>query len=256
MEEKHDDFENLIMQSNRPSGLKKLLLTAATLLLLLILMILITKSMVQSDVKQSPSIILPPEPITASQKPSSEPSFEQVPIEEEHGHKKIEEVINRLKEKASTTKEPQNDAVVMRVEHEKPVVQPTPPKPSKVEPKAEPKRAPKVAPKREIKREVAPSHLPAPKEEVIASKAPKKHATTPKGFYIQVGAFFQAPPSQKFLNSITSQGLHYVTLHMEKNGTPYQKVLVGPYSSKSDALHDLVRVKKTINPHAYITEKR
>jgi len=248
MEEKHDDFENLIMQSNRPSGLKKLLLAAATLLLLLILMILITKSMVQSDVKQSPSIILPPEPITASQKPSLEPSFEQVPIEEEHGHKKIEEVISRLKEKASTTKEPQNDAVAMRVEHEKPVVQPTPPKPSKVKPKAEPKR--------EIKREVAPSHLPTPKEEVIASKAPKKHSTIPKGFYIQVGAFFQAPPSQKFLNSITSQGLHYVTLHMEKNGTPYQKVLVGPYSSKLDALHDLVRVKKTINPHAYITEKR
>jgi cell division septation protein DedD len=239
MEEQHGNLKDIIIQE-KPSGLKKLLLGAATLLLLLIAMILITKSLVQSDMKQPNSIILPPKPVITAQQPLQEPNFEQVPIEEESDKKrKIEEVISRLKEDASKTKEPEKrDAVSVLEKDEEPAQHPI----AQEYPKKEPSQ---------------PSSLPTPKEEMITSSKPlQKHRATSNAFYIQVGAFFQSTPSEEFLNSIRKAGFNYIILRMNRNGSPYQKVLVGPYASRSEALNNLPLARKKINPSAYITQKR
>jgi DedD protein len=231
MEEKYDNLD-LIIQSKKSSGLKKLLLTAAILLLVLIFIILITKSLIQSDNKTQSSIMLPPKPVAYARTHSREPLFEQVPIEEEvPAEKKIEQVIDKLKKNV-------------------PIPQ-------------------KSTPKREVVTEAAPAEVSVEsikkekrKKTIVSS--PKKQPLKPKpvpaaavgNYFIQVGAFFRYSPNKKFLDSIEKAGLRYVIAEGMKNGTPYKKVMVGPYPSRAAAQKDLERVKKHINQHAYITKKR
>jgi DedD protein len=229
-----DTLDDLIIKSNRSSGLKKLLLAAAILLLVLILIILITKSLVQSDQKPQSSVILPPEPATVQQSQKKEPLFEQVPIEEEKsGNKKIDQVIEKLKS------EPQTSAPVETTQ------QPAPTKPQAASAPVKPAEEPKAA-------------APVQKKSVATPQptVKKERARQGSGYFIQVGAFFRYPPDKKFLNAIEKEGLHYVIVEGVKSGKKYKKVLVGPYSTKSAAKKDLALVKKRINQNAYITYKK
>ncbi len=230
MEEREDELDNLIIKSQKPSGLKKILLAAAILLLVLILIILVTKSLIEDENRPSSSVILPPEPVTQPSEPVKEPLFEQVPIEEENGsEKRIEEAIERLKQSA--------------------------PKEARQSEKAAVKIAEKPA-KPQVPKEAAPK-----KEQTKAAAAEtKEHKPKPAAasgkYFIQVGAFFRYPPDKRFLDSIKKEGLSYIIVEGIKNGTPYKKVLVGPYLSRSAAKKDLDRVKKRINQNAYITTKK
>ncbi len=228
MEEKQDDLDNLIIQSKKPSGLKKLLLAAAVLLLVLILIILVTKSLIEGEKAPQSSVILPPEPVTQPKAPAKEPLFEQVPIEEENAtDKRIDQVIDKLKKsapkEAEESKKAPVETVIEPVKRERPK-----PEAAKPLPKSEP--------------------APVQKRENVA---------TPKGsYFIQVGAFFRYPPDKKFLDTIEKEGLRYIIVEGEKSGKPYKKVLVGPYPDRGAAKEDLVRIKKRINQNAYITRKK
>lgn len=232
MEEKQDDLDNLIIQSKKPSGLKKILLAAAILLLVLILIILVTKSLIEGDNTPRSSVILPPEPVSKPAPQAKEPLFEQVPIEEENGSKnKIEQVISKLKQNAPKEVKEAAPSVQEQVKvPEKPAKAATP---KQVTQKPEPKTAPPV-------------------KKVEKPKAP---AASGK-YFIQVGAFFRYPPDKKFLDSIKKESLNYIVVEGTKSGKPYKKVLVGPYQSRSAAKKDLDRVKKRINQNAYITTKK
>jgi len=78
--------------------------------------------------------------------------------------------------------------------------------------------------------------------------APVKTANT-KGYYIQTGSFAQAP-TQTYLDKIKKLGMNYKT---EKSGN--YKVLVGPYTSESDARKTLDKVRKNINKNAFLVSK-
>ncbi len=229
MEEKQDDLDNLIIQSQKPSGLKKILLAAAILLLVLILIILVTKSLIEDENRPSSSVILPPEPVTQPSEPAKEPLFKQVPIEEENGsEKRIEQAIERLKQNAPK-----------EVQHTE-----------KEAPKAAKKYAKPETPKQVTEKEQTKAAAAVTKEE-----KPKTSETAGK-YFIQVGAFFRYPPDKKFLDSIKKENLNYIIVEGTKSGKPYKKVLVGPYQSRSAAKKDLDRVKKRINQNAYITTKK
>ncbi len=244
MEEKQDDLDNLIIQSKRPSTLKKILLAAAVLLLVLILIILVTKSLIESDQRAQSSVILPPEPLTQPKAPAKEPLFEQVPIEEEQaGGKRIEQVIDKLKESR--------------------------PKESETAQKRAPEKEPAATPKSETNKAPEPKKQAPEPEKRVAE--PQGRVTTPKpaqssgssrsavsagDYFIQVGAFFRYPPDRAFLESIGKEGFEYRIVEGTKSGKPYKKVLVGPYPSKEAAKKDLERIKKRINQNAYITKKR
>ncbi len=229
MEEKQDDLDNLIIQSKKPSGLKKILLAAAVLLLVLILIILVTKSLIEGDKAPQSSVILPPEPVTQAKTPAKEPLFEQVPIEEENATKKrIDQVIDKLKARAP-------------------------------QPEEEIKKAPAETVIEPVKKETPPPAVqkPEPKAKPSAPVQKERKAAAPAGsYFIQVGAFFRYPPDKKFLGSIKKEGLNYVIVEGQKSGKPYKKVLVGPYQSKDAAKKDLERIKKRINQNAYITRKK
>ncbi|WP_456381631.1 SPOR domain-containing protein [Hydrogenimonas sp.] len=241
-EEKSDELDNLIIQTEKPSGLKKLLLAAAILLLVLIIIILVTRSLVQPKQNPHSSIILPPEPVAQVKPPTKEPLFEEVPIQEEkETEEKVSKVIDNVKRR-----QPEPETTVKPVEKPKEVEK----KPVKRVETLQEIEAKKVQ-KRVEKRAVATPVPPRP--EPIERKREKK--VSKKSYYIQVGAFFLYPPEKRFLESIEREGLHYVIVKGRRGGKTFKKVMVGPYATKSAAKRDLPRVKKRINQNAYITKK-
>ena len=223
--EENNELDNLIIQTDKPSGLKKLLLAAAILLLVLIIIILVTKSLIQPEEKPQSSIILPPEPTVQSQPPAKEPLFEEVPIEEEKPSREpVEQVIEKVKGE---------------------------------QPSAEPAKAEAPVAKNAPVTEEVIEEPAAPAKTVTEKPKPKPKTSATKGkYFIQVGAFFRYPPNKKFLKSIENEGMRYVIVEGTRAGKPFKKVLIGPYTSKSAAKHDLERVKKRINQNAYITTKK
>ena len=233
-DEQVDTLDDLIIKSKKSSGLKKILLAAAVLLLVLILIILVTKSLIQSDHKPQSSVIMPPEPAAQQQTPK-EPLFEQVPIQEESsGAKKIDQVIEKIKNKPTKASEKPTEQPAVSAEAK--TAAPVKTSPAKTAP---------TTPKTVAAKKSAPK--PSAKKAKVAPKG---------GYFIQVGAFFRYPPDKKFLASIEKEGMHYVIVEGQKNGKRFKKVMVGPYPSKTEAKRDLDRVKKRINQNAYITYKK
>ncbi len=237
--EPDNSLDDLIIKSNRSSGLKRLLLAAAILLLVLILIILITKNLIQSDQKPQPSVILPPEPTSIAKIPKKEPLFEQVPIEEEpSGAKKIDQVIKRVKNESQPIQKAKSEKIPAPTTSAEPAPAPAPNHIKSVK-----------TPRKAATAKKSASHTATP-------GAKKETAIASGGYYIQAGAFFRYPPNKKFLHSIEKEGLHYVIAKGKKSGKSYKKVLIGPYSTKAAAQKDLDRVKKRINQNAYITYKK
>lgn len=96
---------------------------------------------------------------------------------------------------------------------------------------------------------------PEPKKEVIKT-TPKKSikdlvqntssSATPKGYFVQVGAFSKKP-SNSYISKIRNAGLKYKVYQVEVKGKLYNKVLIGPYSSKASAKQNIDDIKKKLN---------
>jgi len=94
---------------------------------------------------------------------------------------------------------------------------------------------------------------PAVKEKVITK--PKEVATSStslSGYFIQVGSFSKMP-SSRFLSVISNSGFKYKITSASSKGT--KKLLIGPYSSRSQVDTALVRVKDRINKSAFVVKK-
>lgn len=90
------------------------------------------------------------------------------------------------------------------------------------------------------------------KEPVPVKTSPS--TTTTKGVYIQIGAFSKTP-SDKYLSEITSKGYNFKLHKMNVQGKELVKVLVGPYSSRTQAQENLNSVRTTLGASgAYILE--
>jgi len=111
----------------------------------------------------------------------------------------------------------------------------------------------------EIKKEI----LEIKKEEVaktvakkiaIKKAAPKKvlSTTKPKGFFVQIGSFTRQP-TDKYLKNISQKGYEYRLYKVLVKGKTFTKVLIGPYSKKSDARANLKSIQTNLNsPGAWI----
>ncbi len=74
-------------------------------------------------------------------------------------------------------------------------------------------------------------------------------------YYVQVGSF-SGKPNDALLYNITRAGYRYKIIQFPINGKEISKLLIGPYSKKSDALALLPSVKKQIQKDAFIAEIR
>lgn len=98
-----------------------------------------------------------------------------------------------------------------------------------------------------------PMAKPVVKKEPVPVKTSPSTATT-KGVYIQIGAFSKTP-SDKYLSDITSKGYNFKLHKMNVQGKELVKVLVGPYSSRTQAQESLNSVRTTLGASgAYILE--
>lgn len=66
------------------------------------------------------------------------------------------------------------------------------------------------------------------------------------GYFIQIGALTKKP-TDSYVNSIRSANLKYKIYQDTVNGISYNKVLIGPYSSKAAASENIEDVKQKLN---------
>jgi DedD protein len=113
----------------------------------------------------------------------------------------------------------------------------------------------KVVQKKEVaKKEVAKREIV--EEEVVVEKktetkksvknlveAPSSDVS--KGYFVQIGAFTKKP-SDSYVNEIRNGGFKYKIYQIEIKGTIYNKVLIGPYSTKGSAGQDVDNIKEKL----------
>ena len=66
------------------------------------------------------------------------------------------------------------------------------------------------------------------------------------GYFIQIGAFTKKP-TDSYVSTIRNAKLKYKIYQDTVNGVAYNKVLIGPYSSKAAASESVEDVKQKLN---------
>ena len=94
------------------------------------------------------------------------------------------------------------------------------------------------------------------KEKVVEKKVEEKKSTRAvaetsssdmsKGYFVQIGAFSKKP-SDSYINTIRNENFKYKIYQTEIKGTLYNKVLIGPYSSRAAANQDMDAIKEKLS---------
>ncbi|MBC8238728.1 MAG: SPOR domain-containing protein [Helicobacteraceae bacterium] len=200
---------------------KKVILAVATLGVILIIVVMLMNSLTSTGTDNLPQTPLPPEPkMQATQEMKDEPLFEEVEVmqEESKPSDNLDAIAKKLKEESQELDAPEVQMI------EEPIVAETKPKPV-----AKPK--PVVKP-------------------VTQTSAPT--STSKSYYYIQVGSFSKYAPNKKFLASITDLGYKYKFHKITKNGTSFNKVLVGPFKSSVTAKDARRVLRAKVEPGAFL----
>ena len=204
---------------------KKVILAVATLGVILIVVVMLMNSLTSTGTDNLPQTPLPPEPKTqATQEMKDEPLFEEVEVMQEDSKPadNLDAIAKKLKEESLELDTPEVQMI------EEPVI---------VE--AKPKPTPVVQAKPVVK--------------VKAEPKPSAPLSTSKSYYyIQVGSFSKYAPNKKFLTSITDLGYKYKFHTITKNGTSFNKVLVGPFKSTTTAKDARRILRAKVEPGAFL----
>ena len=74
-------------------------------------------------------------------------------------------------------------------------------------------------------------------------------------YYVQVGSF-SGVPDRDLLNTISHKGFSYRVIKFPTPDTSISKLLIGPYRTHKEAEQVLARVRKEIEPNAFIAQIR
>ena len=225
MEEKSELGDIILNKNTTPNNNKKVLLAVATLGIILIVVVLLMNTFSSSKEENLPQAVLPPKPAAtvADATTQEQTTQEQEPLFED---------VEVIDEGSAADEEQRLEAVAKKLKSQTQQEQ----------------KAPAVV-KREPKEYVAPKT--EPKKVHTRAVTHKKAPVAVSGrYYVQVGSFSKYEPNKKFLHSITARGYHY-KYHKVDNLT---KVLIGPYSSKSEARKALKDIKRHIEKGAFITK--
>jgi DedD protein len=107
----------------------------------------------------------------------------------------------------------------------------------------------KVVQKKEVaKKEVVEKEIVEKKTETkktVKTLAESPSADVSKGYFVQIGAFTKKP-SDSYINEIRNGGFKYKIYQIEIKGTIYNKVLIGPYSTRGSAGQDVDNIKEKL----------
>ena len=82
-----------------------------------------------------------------------------------------------------------------------------------------------------------------------------EQVSTRGNFYVQIGSFIGNPKSG-LLYTITRNGYQYKIIKFPKNGKTINKLLIGPYKTRQDAVEILSKVRQKVQKDAFIAEIR
>ena len=221
---------------------KKYLILGLTLVILFLLIIILIR-LLTDDSKEDSFTANKPNPIetkTLNDDNNIEENFQKIMNEriqknsekEETKQSTSEEKIDAINTKKEIKEESQNDILdetIKKIEAE-------------------------IKPKKQVVKKVIP------KKQVV-KKTPKKSvkdlvknisSSAPKGYFVQIGAFSKKP-SNSYISKIKNANLKYKVHQVEVKGKLFNKVLIGPYSSRASASDNIENIKKKLNlSSAYI----
>ncbi len=114
----------------------------------------------------------------------------------------------------------------------------------------------KIEEKKVVKQEKVVEKKEVAKKEPVAKKTETKKSVKDlidnssssdmsKGYFVQIGAFTKKP-SDSYINGIRNEGFKYKVLQVEIKGTLYNKVLIGPYSTRGAASQEINDIKEKL----------
>lgn len=241
MEEK-DEFSDILLEQEsdkKASKFKKIALFVAIFILIFIVVLVVMKLLNPSEDSATKPQNIPQEDVKPATQTKDDPLFKQVPIIKENDKKEsFDELVKKLREK-ELKKEREKRAQLDK-------------KPSVNEPKIVPIKKIEAKPTKVVKKQ---------SQKVTPKKVDKKTIPTiplPKGvassgnIYIQVLATSKSKPDAKFISKVKSKNYPYKLHKTTINGKPYLKVLVGPYKNRQSAKNALDKVRKDLNPKAFL----
>jgi len=92
------------------------------------------------------------------------------------------------------------------------------------------------------------SEVTAPKKSVPAPAAKPAPVAVASNIFVQVGSFSRLEPNKAFIGKIEANGYAY---RFYRVGS-VNKVLIGPYASRTEAKQALTGIRQTIEPGAFI----
>jgi hypothetical protein len=104
----------------------------------------------------------------------------------------------------------------------------------------------------------AASAAASQKGKAIVIQAPMQQieqSSSQGNFYVQVGSFVGRPKAS-LIYSITRQGYRHKIIKFPRGGQTINKLLIGPYRTRAEALTVLEKVRATIRKDAFIAEIR
>lgn len=103
---------------------------------------------------------------------------------------------------------------------------------------------------KEVVQPIVKKEIPKPKVEekqkTVKELVKDISSTAPKGYFVQIGAFSKKP-ADSYINKIRDANLKYKIHQVEVKGKVFNKVLIGPYSSKASASENINDIKKKLN---------
>ncbi|RBQ29661.1 SPOR domain-containing protein [Aliarcobacter vitoriensis] len=82
--------------------------------------------------------------------------------------------------------------------------------------------------------------------DLVEGKAGSEVSSSASGFFVQIGAFSKRP-NDSYLQSISKNGFSYKIIQDTVNGKTFNKVLIGPYNSRTAAQNEVSSIKSRLN---------
>ncbi len=229
MNENNELSDIVLNKNSSSSSSKKMILAIATLGIILIAVVTLMKSCGTENPNSTPQAIIPPQPqqeidtamddATQPANTNEEPLFEEVEVVQEDSvnDADLDKIAKQLKEESQV----------------KPAVEPEP-----------------VAVQKQQKVQTTTVQPKKPK----VQETQTKKVTSSISYYVQVGSFTKYEPNKKFLASITKLGYNYTYRKVNVNGKTINKVLVGPFTTESQARDARRVLRSKVEPGAFLVK--
>lgn len=241
MNDEYSELNDIILNRHDKSGTrKKMLIGIGTLAIVAILIVFIMGRMSGSAPSQLPQpmpAVAQPEASVSSVQPEAAPAS-----------------LVATSEAVQETEEDDQD-----IEESSVPQTPVPLAQSEVTVIDETTETPAVPEKAAVTKPSAPETVVKPvpaKPAPVTYTAPKPKPVVSGTVYIQIGSFSRYEPSKTFLANVERNGYTYTFDRVVLNGQIVNKVLIGPFKNRDDAVAKLPDVRRKIESGAFIYTKK